>query len=77
MRCGRNRVVLASVPQDGSQVGETGVLGLTQTPDSASAGGGPNQHCWTHHAPLGQPIPFSLVSDPMPTGGRGFSLAAA
>ena len=49
-------MVLASVPQDGSQVVETGVLGLTRTPDNASAGGGPNQHCWTHHAPFGHSI---------------------
>ena len=57
VRCGRNRVVLASVPQDASQVVETGVRGLSRTPDNASAGGGPNQHCWTHHAPFGHSIP--------------------
>ena len=34
-----------------SQVVEAGVRGLSRTPDSASAGGGPNQRCRTHHAP--------------------------
>ena len=51
MRHGHSRAVPAPVPREGSQVGEAGALGLTQTPGSASTGGGPVQRCETHHAP--------------------------